>query len=51
MIDTHSHLYADEFKDDLQELIKKSRGVGIDKNLTVGQAIQAPTSILLVLEP
>jgi TatD DNase family protein len=31
MIDTHSHLYADEFKEDLQEVIQKSRDAGIDK--------------------
>ena len=36
MIDTHSHLFADEFKDDLEECIKRAKDNNIEKIILVG---------------
>jgi len=33
LIDTHSHLYADEFKDDLDEVIQRCKTSGVEKIL------------------
>ena len=31
MIDTHAHIYLEQFKDDINEVISRSRGVGMEK--------------------
>jgi TatD DNase family protein len=36
LIDTHSHIHFDDFRDDLPELLERSHDAGIEKILTVG---------------
>lgn len=33
MIDTHSHIYAEEFTDDVEEVIQRAKAVGVEKIL------------------
>ncbi len=33
IIDTHSHLYGDEFKDDLEDVVQRAREAGVEKIL------------------
>ncbi len=33
MIDTHSHIYAEEFTDDVEEVIQRAKSVGVEKIL------------------
>ncbi len=43
MIDTHCHLFWDQFKDDLPEVMKRARDAGVDRAITI--AIDKPTAI------
>ena len=31
IIDTHTHLYLDDFKDDIDQVMKRALGVGVEK--------------------
>ena len=51
MIDTHSHLYADAFTDDFQDVVKRARESNVEKillpNIDIG-SIEAMKNLVRV---
>lgn len=41
LIDTHAHLWFDDYKDDLESVIKKAKAVGVEKMIAPGTGLES----------
>jgi len=49
-IDTHIHLNLDVFENDLDTVIKRARGAGVDRMITIGTDLQSSRASVLIAE-
>ncbi|MCH7912293.1 MAG: TatD family hydrolase, partial [Deltaproteobacteria bacterium] len=44
LVDTHAHIQAEEFASDIDQILERARGAGVDKIIVVGGAGELSTN-------